>query len=103
MIPHELNTELLPENEIPGFYFNRNTAEFTSENCATTVNCDLFYQPDWGFEVQASVTCSEAIAGDACFGTFACACDNGYYRVSESMPKFEESETMRFTEVVQYA
>lgn len=46
------------------------------------------------------IPCSDAIAGEACFGTFACGCDNGYYLVSSTMPAFAESTTMRYADIL---
>ena len=56
------------------------------------MTCDLHYELDWDLLLEAKLECSELeSATDPCFATYACLCDNGYFRVTQNMPEPPET------------
>ena len=90
---------------IPAIKYNPQAPE-VSTNCdnenTNEITCDLYYELDWSFYFTSKSTCFmlEKAKLDPCFGTFACLCDNGYFRVSENMPdpNVEQAEVLIETE-----
>ena len=54
--------------------------------CAGNVACDIHYKADWSSRVRVSVPCSDPKTYNVCYGSEACICDNGYFKVSAAMP-----------------
>ena len=54
--------------------------------CSSNISCDLLYDTDWSYRLRFESLCQDNIERDPCFGTSACLCDNGYFRVTEQMP-----------------
>ena len=64
-----------------------------ASNCPaeTSVTCDLFYELDWSYRLSYTMPCEQAAEVDPCFATYACFCDNGYFRLAENMPEVPEN------------
>lgn len=75
-----------PAETFPG-YLSSKTVATISDNCTETVSCELYYEPTWDLYLDAAFTCAEVETKQPCFGTFACVCDNAYYRLSNDMPE----------------
>ena len=58
-----------------------------AQDCETSIQCDMHYELDWLYRLRAEVTCEQAKNEDVCFATTACLCDNGYYKIADTMPK----------------
>lgn len=67
------------------FKYNDDVTDYT-KNCLTSLTCDLHYELDWNYRLTSVMDCADAETKDPCYGTNACFCDNGYYKVSEAMP-----------------
>ena len=65
------------------FYVDINRA--SPARCTGNVSCDLHYRSNWDYRLRAQAQCNSQEAEDMCFGTQACICDNGYYKVGSSM------------------
>ena len=70
---------------LPAVLTNAEVTTYT-KNCLSNIECDLHYELDWTYRLTATMTCDEATTKDPCFGTQACLCDNGYYRIALNMP-----------------
>ena len=74
---------------LPSLAYNPEVAS-VGANCQEDVGvvCDLHYRLDWDYLLEAKTSCSDLSTGDIdpCFATFACICDNGYFRVASNMP-----------------
>ena len=46
----------------------------------------MHYDLDWSHRTRVTSNCDTAIEHDPCFATFACVCDNEYFRIAENMP-----------------
>lgn len=67
------------------FKYSTNVTDY-AKNCVTSLTCDLHYELDWNYRLTSVTECAKAATADPCFGTNACFCDNGYYRVAQTMP-----------------
>ena len=58
-----------------------------ASKCESVITCDIHYKLDWSYLARISdYSCSLAIENDPCFGSHACLCNNGYFRISSAMP-----------------
>ena len=55
--------------------------------CVSRVTCDLHYETDWSFVLKKTLACADVATTDVCFATYACVCNNGYYRITADMPE----------------
>ena len=82
---------------LPQLYYNPNvgsvqencTAEEGEEAKSTSVTCDLHYKLNWDYLLTAQIACTDILSNtiDPCFGTHACLCTNGFFRVATNMPE----------------
>ena len=57
-------------------------------NCQSLLSCDIPYRLDWTFLARLdNLDCSTVSVTDPCFGSHACICDNGYFKISKDMPE----------------
>ena len=105
MIALEPNNASALAGGYPTFLTNSEVPAFTETNCptGTSVNCALYYDSDWATEVRAAVSCAQAIAGNACYATHACACENSYYNIAETMPTFVTTQSTAYPDVISLA
>ena len=101
----EPNNASLLDGGYPAFLSNSEVPAFTEANCPTgsSVNCALYYDSDWATEVRLNVPCDTAIAGNACYATHACACQNNYYNIAETMPTFVALQSTTYPNVISLA
>ena len=86
-IVHNVNTNLGAEgNE----YRISETITAITDACDVRITCDMYYELDWYYRLRYAGTCTNVEEDEPCFGTFACVCDNGYFRLLESMPERPE-------------
>lgn len=67
------------------FKYNDDVTDYIA-NCIDKLTCDLHYELDWNYRLTSVIDCVDVLVKDPCFGTNACFCDNGYYKVAETMP-----------------
>lgn len=79
---HPTNSALFPGGTLPSFIKNTEPA---SCPVGSSVTCNYYYKMDWTFALSLSIDCIDFANDLACFGTFVCDCDNGYYSVAETM------------------
>ena len=58
-----------------------------TDDCTDFVTCDLHYELSYEIYLRMEFTCEELTTADPCFGTYACICNNGFTRVSKTMPE----------------
>ena len=66
--------------------FIESTSRRNPAHCIGNVQCELHYNLDWSYRLRVNAACSDADTADICFGTDACLCNNGYFRVERRMP-----------------
>ena len=72
---------------MPAFLTNQDVPTIDLE-CQETLSCDLHYNLDWYYLARMEdLNCAEVVQKDPCFGSHACICTNGYFRISEAMPE----------------
>lgn len=74
----------------PSMPFMKTNADVPTINisCQNTLSCDLHYALDWIYLARLeNINCADVLQIDPCFGTHACICNNGYFRISEAMPE----------------
>ena len=84
-IIHPINA--VNESNLPGFITNPNMKTINADCPNAGVSCDLHYELDWSYKLKADLYCETADDKDPCFATYACICDNGYFRIAENMPE----------------
>ena len=76
---------------LPQLYYSPDV-DSVQENCTTgddaAITCDLHYKLNWDYLLTAQIACPdiESQTVDPCFGTHACLCTNGFFRVAQNMP-----------------
>ena len=86
---HPLNEAV--HGEQAGFYTNPEVTTL-DQGCETSISCDMHYELDWSYRLRAPITCEQASSTDPCFASVACLCDNGFFRIAETMPKVTEAD-----------
>ena len=78
---------------LPVIGYNEDVPTIAS-NCPaeTFVTCELFYELDWSYKLSYRMACEDAETVDPCFGTYACFCDNDYFKLAENMPKLSTED-----------
>ena len=88
IVPHEINANI---DGLQDFLTNPNVPQIASVCPSGSVKCEMYYEPDWNYRLEANVDCATAIEDDPCFATNACVCENGYFKISKSMPSRENT------------
>ena len=88
LIYHPINAASELDNEVT-FVTNPDVPDI-NKACESLVSCDIYYNLDWWYVARIEgLDCAylEDDRNDPCFGSRACACDNGYFWVSSEMPE----------------
>lgn len=58
-----------------------------TDGCSDFLTCDIHYELSYEIYLRMNFTCEELTTADPCFGTYACICDNGFTKISKTMPE----------------